>query len=275
MLFRSVNNSGALHVDTNFPWVAPKLRTYPANYPGLQGATGQQNYYNTGAVFYSGIVTNSDGGTPVNLGYLCFNGLCERSFAITFSDKSVMTSVEYGWDNPTGGGGTPVLYWNQVPSQWAWNGQKSYYSSFPHGNSLSNSVKSCQLASKVSSVRTSSPCASQVSLAWPPDNDTSVGPWVNEMAYLPKPAGSTSTFSPIGSLIMSVWSPSYLVYHPLTGNSGTALLFNGNGSYGNLPANINGIDSDTNSSVFFQAGAEGLTGFNLFAPPDQIGRAHV
>lgn len=257
-----------------FDYVSPKLRVYPPDYPGLSGTV----HSSTGAVFYSGIIGNGDGTTPVNKGYLCSGSQCQLSYSITLTGTgtSVMTSAEYGVDI-RGVDPVPVLYWNQVGAGWAWNRTtQEYYPAITGGTS--NTVQSCQLTAQINPTITNSPCQAYVPLSWPPASAPFVGPFVNEMVYLPTPNDPTGnppapygSPSSVGVLMMSVWSPGYLVYHALDGNEGTSLLFVGNGSNGEIGANPVSLIPDQSSSVFMEAGAEGLVGFNIFAENTNLG----
>lgn len=278
-VWQDFSNNYGINGNGTFDYVSPKLRVYPPGYPGLSGT----NYSTTGAVFYSGIIGNdnpSPNGAAQNKGYLCSGTQCQVSFNITLQGKGtgfdVMTSAEYGVDI-RGSTPVPVLYWNQVSAGWLEERGPIFYVPKIVGNT-SNLVQSCQLPSLVNPTLTNSACLAYVPLSWPPAAGPSVGPFVNEMVYLPTPTNSTATPpapygnpSSVGVLMMSVWSPGYLAYHALDGNEGTALLFAGNGSNGEIGANPVSLIPDLSGSVFMEAGAEGLVGFNIFAENNNLG----
>lgn len=262
-IWQDYGSSYGINGDGTFKYISPKLRVYSPDYPGIANT----NYAASGAVFYSGIIGNSDGDYPVNKGYLCSNGSCQVSFNVTLigTGFSVMTAAEYGIDIHTGKE-VPVLYWNQVAGDWypvkdPISGGTYRVPEIPKGTS--NTVRSCQLKSPVSSAVTNSPCSSLSSLSWPPAGGVNAGPFVNELVYLPASDGGSGNPSDIGVLMMSVWSPGYLAYHAVTGNGGTAILF-GSGSAGEFGANPYSLVPDDNGSLFVEAGAEGLVGFNIF-----------
>lgn len=251
-----------------YNYVAPSLRVYPPSYPGLPS----QTFVLSGAVFYSGIVSNAlNDGNPLNTGYLCSGGSCQIAYNIKIQEKDgagvtgtyyyVMTSSEYGVDSSG-----PVLYWNQVPSTTILR-DGGNLPAIVTSDKIINSVISCDLVTPVSAVITSSPCRSSSTLAWPPGGAPTgyTDPYVNQLIYLPTPAGYSNP-SETGVLMMGLYDPGYLVYHSvMADNEATNMLFLNSGSNGELGNVPYGMTSDQNSSLLVQVGGAGLIGFNIFA----------
>mgnify|MGYP006282604473 FL=1 len=288
-LFNVTGNSAQVvnQMAAVWPGVSPVMRSYPANYPGLQGTS----YSQTGAVLLTGLVpavtwvtgTNSTGPLGIqNSSYLCFNGNCSginvSGGQLAGQPSQIITAFEIGMDN-YGNGLVPAIYtssFNGSNSLWYCNnynplgsGACLSYGGTIYWKDVSPTINSCSIYQEDVSfgqIGCSSPASSSQNLSWPPNGMPAPGNGqqidITNLTYVPAPTGTTGAFTQ-GLLLLGTWTNGYLSYHsPANPNASTGLFLNQvNG--GNI-GNVNSIIADANGNLLFQTGSQGLYAMNPF-----------